>query len=82
MSCPADAGVVLVAHGTVENLEDLGAFVARIRHEWPMPERICLMRTVPDSGRFCFGVLAGPFPGCQTNVRGIYTASFDLARER
>ncbi len=32
MSFPADTGVLLVAHGTVENLDDLGAFVTRIRH--------------------------------------------------
>lgn len=37
MSFPADAGVLLVAHGTVENLDDLGAFVARIRHGRPAP---------------------------------------------
>jgi len=37
MSFPANAGVVLVAHGTVENLDDLGAFVARIRHGRPPP---------------------------------------------
>lgn len=37
MSFPADAGVVLVAHGTVENLDDLPAFVARIRHGRPAP---------------------------------------------
>jgi ferrochelatase len=29
--------VLLVAHGTVENLDDLGAFVARIRHGRPAP---------------------------------------------
>jgi hypothetical protein len=27
-------------------------------------------------------VVLGPFPGCHTNVRGIYTTSFDLARDR
>jgi len=37
MMFPADAGVLLVAHGTVENLDDLGAFVARIRHGRPAP---------------------------------------------
>jgi ferrochelatase len=37
MSFPADAGVVLVAHGTVDNLDDLAAFVARIRHGRPAP---------------------------------------------
>jgi ferrochelatase len=37
MIFPADAGVLLVAHGTVENLDDLGAFVARIRHGRPPP---------------------------------------------
>jgi protoporphyrin/coproporphyrin ferrochelatase len=37
MSCPSDAGVLLVAHGTVENLDDLPAFVARIRHGRPAP---------------------------------------------
>ncbi|RYZ07916.1 MAG: ferrochelatase [Myxococcales bacterium] len=37
MSFPKDAGVLLVAHGTVENLDDLGAFVARIRHGRPAP---------------------------------------------
>lgn len=37
MSFPANAGVMLVAHGTVENLDDLGAFVARIRQGRPAP---------------------------------------------
>ncbi len=37
MSFPKDAGVLLVAHGTVDNLDDLGAFVARIRHGRPAP---------------------------------------------
>ena len=37
MSFPAKAGVLLVAHGTVSNLDDLGAFVARIRHGRPAP---------------------------------------------
>lgn len=37
MSLPANTGVLLVAHGTVENLDDLGAFVARIRHGRPAP---------------------------------------------
>jgi len=37
MSFPAHAGVLLVAHGTVENLDDLGAFVARIRQGRPAP---------------------------------------------
>jgi len=37
MTLPADTGVLLVAHGTVENLDDLGAFVARIRHGRPAP---------------------------------------------
>lgn len=37
MSLPADTGVLLIAHGTVENLDDLGAFVARIRNGRPAP---------------------------------------------
>ena len=37
MSFLGNAGVLLVAHGTVENLDDLGAFVARIRHGRPAP---------------------------------------------
>lgn len=37
MSLPADTGVLLIAHGTVENLDDLGAFVTRIRHGRPAP---------------------------------------------
>jgi protoporphyrin/coproporphyrin ferrochelatase len=37
MSFPKNAGVLLVAHGTVDNLDDLGAFVARIRHGRPAP---------------------------------------------
>src|SRR3954467_15756397 len=37
MSFPADAGVLLVAHGTVDDLDNLGAFVARIRHGRPAP---------------------------------------------
>jgi protoporphyrin/coproporphyrin ferrochelatase len=37
MTFPKDAGVLLVAHGTVENLDDLAAFVARIRHGRPAP---------------------------------------------
>jgi ferrochelatase len=37
MSFPANAGVLLVAHGTVDDLDDLGAFVARIRHGRPAP---------------------------------------------
>jgi protoporphyrin/coproporphyrin ferrochelatase len=37
MSFEANAGVLLVAHGTVSNLDDLGAFVARIRHGRPAP---------------------------------------------
>lgn len=37
MTFPANAGVLLVAHGTVDNLDDLGAFVARIRHGRPAP---------------------------------------------
>jgi protoporphyrin/coproporphyrin ferrochelatase len=37
MSLPKDTGVLLVAHGTVDNLDDLGAFVARIRHGRPAP---------------------------------------------
>lgn len=32
-----DTGILLVAHGTVENLADLPAFVARIRHGRPPP---------------------------------------------
>lgn len=37
MTLPADTGVLLVAHGTVENLDDLPAFVSRIRHGRPAP---------------------------------------------
>ena len=37
MTFPANTGVLLVAHGTVENLDDLPAFVARIRHGRPAP---------------------------------------------
>jgi ferrochelatase len=37
MSLPADTGVLLIAHGTVEDLDDLAAFVARIRHGRPPP---------------------------------------------
>jgi protoporphyrin/coproporphyrin ferrochelatase len=37
MSFPERAGVLLVAHGTVSNLDDLPAFVARIRHGRPAP---------------------------------------------
>jgi ferrochelatase len=37
MSFPEGAGALLVAHGTVSNLDDLGAFVARIRHGRPPP---------------------------------------------
>lgn len=37
MTLPASTGVLLVAHGTVDNLDDLGAFVARIRHGRPAP---------------------------------------------
>jgi ferrochelatase len=37
MTWPADTGVLLVAHGTVEDLDDLGAFVAKIRHGRPAP---------------------------------------------
>jgi len=37
MSFPANAGVLLVAHGTVDDLDDLGEFVARIRHGRPAP---------------------------------------------
>jgi ferrochelatase len=37
MTFPADTGVLLVAHGTVENLDDLGEFVTRIRHGRPAP---------------------------------------------
>jgi ferrochelatase len=37
MTWPADAGVLLVAHGTVEDLDDLDAFVTRIRHGRPSP---------------------------------------------
>ena len=37
MNFPANAGVLLVAHGTVEDLDDLDAFVARIRHGRPAP---------------------------------------------
>jgi protoporphyrin/coproporphyrin ferrochelatase len=38
MTFPADTGVLLVAHGTVENLDDLAAFVARIRHGRAAPK--------------------------------------------
>jgi len=34
---PQQTGILLVAHGTVENLADLPAFVARIRHGRPAP---------------------------------------------
>jgi protoporphyrin/coproporphyrin ferrochelatase len=37
MTFHAKTGVLLVAHGTVESLDDLGAFVARIRHGRPAP---------------------------------------------
>jgi protoporphyrin/coproporphyrin ferrochelatase len=37
MTLPPNAGVLLVAHGSVENLDDLAAFVARIRHGRPAP---------------------------------------------
>lgn len=37
MTFPADCGVLLVAHGTVENLDDLPGFVERIRHGRPAP---------------------------------------------
>jgi ferrochelatase len=37
MTFPDNAGVLLVAHGTVSSLDDLGAFVARIRHGRPAP---------------------------------------------
>lgn len=37
MTFPNDAGVLLVAHGTVDNLDDLPAFVQRIRHGRPAP---------------------------------------------
>jgi ferrochelatase len=37
MNFPANAGVLLVAHGTVQNLDDLSDFVARIRHGRPAP---------------------------------------------
>lgn len=37
MTFPRDAGVLLVAHGTVDNLDDLPAFVERIRHGRPAP---------------------------------------------
>lgn len=37
MTLPASTGVLLVAHGTVDSLDDLGAFVARIRHGRPAP---------------------------------------------
>ena len=37
MTWPADTGVLLVAHGTVEDLDDLGAFVSKIRHGRPPP---------------------------------------------
>lgn len=37
MTFAADTGVLLVAHGTVEDLDDLAAFVARIRHGRPAP---------------------------------------------
>ena len=37
MSTEASTGILLVAHGTVANLADLPAFVARIRHGRPPP---------------------------------------------
>ncbi|HEY6077676.1 MAG TPA: ferrochelatase [Polyangiaceae bacterium] len=37
MTFAPDTGVLLVAHGTVEDLDDLAAFVARIRHGRPAP---------------------------------------------
>lgn len=37
MIWPQGTGVLLVAHGTVESLDDLPAFVARIRHGRPAP---------------------------------------------
>jgi len=37
MTWPADTGVLLIAHGTVEDLDDLDAFVTRIRHGRPSP---------------------------------------------
>jgi len=37
MSSQAETGILLVAHGTVANLADLPAFVARIRHGRPPP---------------------------------------------
>jgi ferrochelatase len=37
MAPSARAGILLVAHGTVSNLDDLPAFVARIRHGRPPP---------------------------------------------
>ncbi len=37
MTWPADTGVLLVAHGTVEDLDDLDAFVTRIRRGRPSP---------------------------------------------
>lgn len=37
LALPANTGVLLIAHGTVENLDDLAAFVARIRMGRPAP---------------------------------------------
>ena len=37
MSDASSTGILLVAHGTVSNLDDMGAFVARIRHGRPPP---------------------------------------------
>ena len=37
MSTEPSTGILLVAHGTVSNLDDLPAFVARIRHGRPPP---------------------------------------------
>lgn len=37
MSTESTRGILLVAHGTVSNLDDLAAFVARIRHGRPPP---------------------------------------------
>jgi ferrochelatase len=60
MSLPADTGVLLVAHGTVENLDDLGAFVARIRHGRPPPPGLV------DELRRRYEAIGGSSPLLQT----------------
>jgi protoporphyrin/coproporphyrin ferrochelatase len=60
MSFPVNAGVLLVAHGTVENLDDLGAFVARIRHGRPPPPGLV------DELRRRYEAIGGSSPLLQT----------------